>query len=123
MSISFTKLGKFSVIIFFQTVSNFLLFLFSYQYPHDASVGKLEVVPEAPYTILLFLDTFFQFFFSSCYSDWVFFAFLYFKLLIWFLALSTLLLIPCKLFFISISVSFITSWLFFMDYMPFFMLL
>ena len=39
--------------------SNFLLSVFSLQLPNDANVGMLEVVPEAPYTVLIFLDYFF----------------------------------------------------------------
>ena len=52
--------------------------------------------------------------YSSCCSDWLFFASLYFKSLIWFLVSSTLLLIPYKFFFISISVSFVSDWIIFM---------
>ena len=62
MSNSLTKLGKFSFIIFSNRFPNFLLFLFSFWHPYDANVGHLEVVPEAAYTILLFLDSFFRFF-------------------------------------------------------------
>ena len=58
MSISFTKLGKFS----FFSFSNRLpisCFLFSFWHPYDANVGPLEVVPESTDTILVFLDSFF----------------------------------------------------------------
>ena len=77
--------------------------VFSFRHPHDANIGILEVVPEAPYPILILGRGFF----FSCCSDWVFFASLYSKLLIWILVSSTLLLIPCKLFFISVSISFL----------------
>ena len=61
MSISFTTLGKFSVIIFFKWVFNFLLALFSLQHPHEIYIGMLEVVPEAPYTLFILLNSFFLF--------------------------------------------------------------
>ena len=53
MSISFTKLGKFSFIIVSDRfpISYSLLLLA----PHDTNVGPLEVVPEAPYSIYHFL--------------------------------------------------------------------
>ena len=44
---------------FFKSISSFLLFLFSFWHPYDANVGPLEVVPEAAYTILFVLDSFF----------------------------------------------------------------
>ena len=50
--------------------------------------------------------------FSSRCSDWLFFASICSKSLIWFLVSSTTLVFPCKLFFISISVSFISAWIF-----------
>ena len=60
MSISFTKLGKFSFIIFFlnrfpisRSVSS------PSSTPYDVNVGTLEVVPEAAYAILVLLDFFF----------------------------------------------------------------
>ena len=54
------QLGKFSVI--FQIGFQFLalsLSLFSFQHSHDADVGMLEVALEAPYTILMLLDSYF----------------------------------------------------------------
>ena len=77
MSISFTKLGKFSFYCFFKQVSNFLVFLFSFWHLYDVNVGPLEVAPKAAYTVLIFLD-----FFSCCCSDWLFFASLCSKSLI-----------------------------------------
>ena len=56
---------------------------------------------------------FFLILFSLCCPHWLFFASLYFILLILFLASSTLLLFPCKFFFISISVSFVSDWIFY----------
>ena len=56
MSISSAKLRKFSVIILSNRFS-ISCSLFSFQYPHDAYAGTLEVVPEAPYNILIFLDS------------------------------------------------------------------
>ena len=44
MSVSFTKLGKCSFIIFIKYVSDFLLFLFSFWNPYDTNVRMLEVV-------------------------------------------------------------------------------
>ena len=59
MSISFTKFGKFSVILS-NRVSIFVLHsLFSFLHPHNANVDMLEVVSEAPYTILIVLGSFF----------------------------------------------------------------
>ena len=58
MSISFLKLGKFSFIIFFKLISNFLLFLF-FWHPYDVNVGVLEVVPHVADTILGFFGLFF----------------------------------------------------------------
>ena len=50
---------------------------------------------------------------SFC-TGWLFISSLCSKSLIWFLAYFTLLLFPCKLFFISISVFFISGWILFM---------
>ena len=44
---------------FFKQISSFLLFLFSFCHPYDVNVGPLEVVSEAVYTILIFLNSFF----------------------------------------------------------------
>ena len=82
MSTSFIRLVKFSIIFFSYTFSiSCSLFLW---HPHDVNVGTLELVPEAPYTILIFLILF-----SSGCSYWVFclfvclfFASLYSKSLI-----------------------------------------
>ena len=71
MSTSFTKLAKFSFPSFSE-ISNFLLFLFSFWHPCDANVGMFEVVPEAAYTILIFLDSFF---FLFCVVGFCFFLF------------------------------------------------
>ena len=78
-------------------------------HPCDMNVDTIEVVPQAPYSFLR-RGIFFTFF---C-SYWVLFASFYSKLLIWFLASSTLLLVPYKLLFILVSVSFISDWSFFM---------
>ena len=67
---------------------------------------------------LLTLSSFFLFFFSTRCSDWVFFASLHSKSLIWFSASSTLLLFPCKLFFILNTISFISDWIYFMMLRP-----
>ena len=108
LSISFTKLGKFSSIIFSNRFP-ISYFLFSFWHNFGANVGPLELVPEAAYTIL-----FFGVFFLFCSDWWLFFASLYSKSLMCFLASSTLLLFPCYLFFISISVPFVSDWIFFM---------
>ncbi|KAF6088476.1 hypothetical protein HJG60_008301 [Phyllostomus discolor] len=61
----------------------------------------------------LILSVSFKIFFSC--SNWWFFASWCSKSLILFLSSSTLLSFPCKLFFISISVSaFVSTWIFFM---------
>ena len=107
-SLPFSRSGKFPVITFsgrFLIPCSLLLLA-----PHDGNVAMPEVVPETSYTIV----SFFKNSFSFCCSYWVFFASLYSKSLIWFSASSTLLLIPCTLFFISISVSFISDWFFIM---------
>ena len=43
----------------FKSISNFLLFLFSFWHPYNVNVGLLEVVPEDPNTILVFWIFFF----------------------------------------------------------------
>ena len=63
---------------------------------------------------LFILSSFFWILFYSTCSVLLLFASLCSKSLIWFLASSTLLLFPCKLFFISISVSFVSDWVFFL---------
>ena len=75
MSTSFTKLGKFSFIIF----SN----KFSTSYSFSSSSGTpmirmFEVVPGAPYPTLcmcvcVYIYNFFWILFSSCWSDWIIF--------------------------------------------------
>ena len=47
------------VLLFFKSISSFLLFLFSSWQPYDPNVGMREVIPEGAYTILIFLDSFF----------------------------------------------------------------
>ena len=56
MSISFTKSGKFSFIIFSDRFPISCSFFFWHSY--EANVGTLKVVPEAVYTILIVLDSF-----------------------------------------------------------------
>ena len=53
MSISLTKLGKISVIIF-QISFNFLPSLLSFHHLPDVNIGTLEVVPQTPYTVFIF---------------------------------------------------------------------
>ena len=86
-----------------------MLFLFVFWHPCNVNVGIFKVVLEFPYGILISLDSFF-FFLAVLISC---FFFLILKSLIWFCASFTLLLIPCKMFFISISVS-VYDWIFFM---------
>nr|KAF6420660.1 hypothetical protein HJG59_009387 [Molossus molossus] len=100
----------------FKQVFDFLFSLFSFWHLQDVNVGMLEVVPEAPYTILIFLDSF-------CCSDWAFFASLYSKSIVCFLDLRTLLLNLCKLFFISVNASFISDCASIISDWSFFMLL
>ena len=103
MSISFTKLGKFSFIIF----SNRLPISCSFYSPSSTLMMQMLECLKLSWRLLT-LSSFFCILFSSCYSDWLFFASLCSKSLIWFLASPTLLLFPCKLFFIS-SVSLVYS--------------
>ena len=58
---SWTFLHQITEIFFhyFFQISNFLLFLFSFWHPYEVNVGMLEVVPDAAYTILIFMDYFF----------------------------------------------------------------
>ena len=63
---------------------------------------------------LLILSSFFWIIFSSCFSDWLFFASLCSISLILFLASSTILVFSYELFIISISVSFVSAWIFYM---------
>ena len=112
MSVLFTKLGKYSVIrndSFFSIGFQFLVLSPPPGIPMMQMLIMLEFFPEA-----LTLSSFYQilFFFLVFWLD--VFASLYSKSLIWFLPSSTLLLTPCKLFFVSISVSFVSDWFFFM---------
>ena len=63
MSISFTKLGKFSLIIFYISFQ-FLALPLLLWHAYDLDVGKFGDVPEAPYFILIFLNSFFFLLFS-----------------------------------------------------------
>nr|KAF6416284.1 hypothetical protein HJG59_009535 [Molossus molossus] len=104
MSVSFTKLGKFSAII----VSN----RFSISCSHSSPSGtpKMQMLARLKLSQrLLTLSSFFWILFYFCCSDWAFFASLYSKFMVCFLALSTLLLNLCKLFFISVNASFISD--------------
>ena len=108
MSASFIKLGRFSFSIF----SN--RFLMSCSFSSSSGIPKMRCWyawhwPRGS----LHYPHFFWILFSSC-SDWLFFVSLCSKSFIWFLASSTLLLFPCQLFFISVSVSFVSEWMFFM---------
>ena len=77
---------------------------------YDGNVGTFEIVPEAPYTSLVFLDSFFFFLF-----DWLVFWFFMFQIIDLILSfIHSTVVFPCKLFFISISVSFVSDWIFFM---------
>ena len=69
MSIFFTRLGKF-LSSFFKEVFQ-LLTLFPLLHPHNANVGMLEVIPEAPYTILI-LRVFFFLFLFGCFFFLIF---------------------------------------------------
>ena len=102
--ISFIKLGKFSFIIFSNKFSISCSFS-SLWHPYDSNVGTIKVVPEVPYPILIFLDSF-----SSCCSDWIFF--LPDVPNHWFH--SWLHRLHSKFFFISISVSSVSNWIFLM---------
>ena len=108
IAISFTKLGKFYFTIF----SNRLPISCFFSYPSGTSMMQMLECLKLSLRLLT-LSLVFWILFSSC-SDWFIFASLCSKLLIWFSASSTSLLFPCKLFFISISVSFVSDWVFFM---------
>ena len=97
MSISFTKSGKFSFIIFqidFQFLALSLLLLAPLWYECWISWSCPRDCLHYPY--------FFGFFSSSC-SDWLFFTSLCSKSLIWFWVSSTLLLFPKWTFHVSIN--------------------
>nr|KAF6450522.1 hypothetical protein HJG59_008394 [Molossus molossus] len=113
MSVSFTKLGKFSVII----VSN----RFSISCSHSSPSGTPKMRMLACLKLsqrLLTLSSFFWILFSFCCSDWGFFASSYSKSMVCSLDLRTLVLKLCKLFFISVSASFNSDWSFFMLLRP-----
>ena len=104
MTVPFTKL-EFSFIIFSNS------FPISFSSPSGTPMMQMSVQLKLSQRLLVLLSFLWILFSSSCY-DWLFFASLCSKLLIWFLAFFTLLLFPCKLFFISISVPFISDWIF-----------
>ena len=67
MSISFTRLGNFSH-YFFRELFNFLLFIFSFWHICDLGSGMFKVVPEAPKSLLVFLNScFFILFWLNVY--------------------------------------------------------
>ena len=99
MSISLTSLGKFSFLFF----SNRFPISCSFSSPSETPMMWMLVHLKLSQRLLTLFSSF-LFFFSFWCSDWVFFASLCSKSLIWISALSTLLLVLCKLFFISISV-------------------
>ena len=106
MSISYTKLGRFSFIIF----SNG--FPISCSFSSLSGTAVIWILESLKLSHrLLILSLFLWILFSYC-SDGCFFASLCSKS-IWFSAFSTLLLCPCKLFFTSISVSFVSDWILF----------
>ena len=108
MSISFTKLGKFFSLylqIDFQLLALSLLLLTPLWCEHWNTWSHRSS---------LYYLHFFCILFSSYCSDWLVFASLCSKSLIWFLVSSTLLLFACKFFFISIGVSFVSYRIFFM---------
>ena len=82
--------------LFFHRVFNFLLSLFPFQHHHLQMVVPLKFSFILSLKRLLTLPSFFVFFLEFCYFDWVFFAFLSSKLLIWSSASTTPLLIPCN---------------------------
>ena len=96
MSISFTKLGKFSFIIF----SNRFPISCSFSSSDTPVMQMLDHLKLSQR--LLTLSLFFWILLSACYSDWLFFASLCSKSLILLSALFPLLLFPFKLFSISI---------------------
>ena len=97
--------------VFFRYFSNRFLISCSFSSSSGTLVMRMLECLKLSHRLLT-LSLFFWIIFS-CYSDWWFFGSLWSKSLIWFSASSTLLLFPCKLFFISISVSFVSHWIFF----------
>ena len=70
MSFFFTKLEMFSLNIFtHRSLILCSLSLSSFWHPHDVNIAMLEVVPVAPYTILIFWILFY-----FCCSKWVSFT-------------------------------------------------
>ena len=95
--------------LFFQYVFDTFLFLFSFWHPYDLDVGTFGYVPESSDTIIIiFLKLF-----SSLCSGWMFISSLCSQSLIWIPASFSSLFVPYRLFFISLSVAFISSWVFF----------
>ena len=86
----------------FQIIFNFLLFLFPFWHPYHLDVGTFGDVPEGPYTILIFV--FFLILVSSFCSWWTFISSLCSKY-------TPPLMVPCRFFFISLRVNFISSFM------------
>ena len=116
MYIFFTRIGKFSVIVFSNkfSISCFFLLLLV---PLWCECWCAWCCPRGPlrYTHLFWI------LFSFCCSDWVFSVTLSFKLLIRSSALSTLLFITYDIFFISVILFFISDWFYFMFSISIFM--
>ena len=101
LSISFTKIGKFSKIIFWNRFS-ISCSLSSFQHPHDLNVDAFNVIPEAPLYQPHFLDSSF-FIFWGC-SKSAFSVLLSCKPLAQSSSSSNLLLTPYGVFFTSVIV-------------------
>ena len=109
MSTAINKLGNFSFIIF----SNRFPILCSSSSPSGTLMIhiliRLKISQRSPS-----LSSFFKILFPCCCFDWILFHSLYSKSLIWLLALPPPLLVPYRFFFISLNVTFISAWVFFM---------
>ena len=108
MSIFFTKVGKFSFIIFQIDFQFFVLSLLLLA-PLWCECGTSWSCSRG----CLYYPLFFGLFFSSCCFDWLFFASLWPKSLIWFSASFSLLFVPCRFFSLSFLKNFI--YLFFLE--------
>ena len=95
----FHQIGKFSFIIFLNTFP----ISCSFSFPSGTPLIRMLVCMKFSQR-LHSLSLCFWILFSSCCSDSMSFSYLCSESLIWFLASSTALLVPCKFFFISLSV-------------------
>ena len=107
MSISSSKLGKLSFIIFSSKFS------ISCSYSHSG-IPMIQMLTRLEmHHSLLIQSSFFWILVSSFYSGWMFLSSLCSKLLVFTLASLPSWLVPCEFFFIPLSITFISSFMLF----------